>query len=59
MGSLRLDFRYALRLIRNNPAFTAAVALILALGIGANAAIYSIVDAVLVESFPATMPMKS
>jgi len=52
MGSLRLDFRYALRLIGKNPAFTAIVVLILALGIGANAAIYSIVDAVLVESFP-------
>lgn len=52
MGSFRLDLRHALRLIRKNPSFTAIVVLILALGIGANAAIYSIVDAVLIQSLP-------
>ncbi|MGH9743389.1 MAG: ABC transporter permease [Candidatus Acidiferrum sp.] len=52
MGSLGLDLSYALRLIRKNPAFTAIIVLILALGIGANGAIYSVVDAVLVESLP-------
>jgi predicted permease len=52
MGSLRMDVRYALRLMRKNPTFTATVVLILALGIGANAAIYSVVDAVLMQSLP-------
>jgi predicted permease len=52
MGSFRLDLRQALRLIRKNPSFTTIVVLILALGIGANAAIYSVVDAVLIQSLP-------
>jgi len=56
MGSLRLDLRYALRLIRKNPAFTATVVLVLALGIGANAAIYSIVDDVIMRSLPGRNP---
>lgn len=49
---LRMELRYALRLMRKNPAFTATVIVILALGIGANAAIYSIVDAVLMQALP-------
>src|SRR5271170_699241 len=52
MGSFRLDLRYALRLICKNPSFTAIVVLILAIGIGANAAIYGVVDAVLIQSLP-------
>src|SRR5215467_6784320 len=41
------DVRYALRAMRANPVFTATAALSLALGIGANTAIYSFMDAIL------------
>ena len=50
------DLRYALRMIAKSPAFTMLAALSLALGIGANTAIYSFMDAILIRSMPVAKP---
>src|SRR5712692_3000338 len=50
------DIRYALRTMINNRAFTALAALSLALGIGANTAIYSFMDSILLRSLPVSDP---
>src|SRR5690348_5743239 len=54
-GYLR-DFRYALRALARTPAFTVAATLTLGLGIGANTAIFSLIETVVLRTLPLAAP---
>ena len=56
MSSLLQDLRYGVQMLLKQRAFTAIAVLTIAIGVGANTALFSVVDAVLLKKLPVTKP---
>src|SRR5947209_11061357 len=56
MRPFLFDLRYAARILRKSPGFSLIVIFVLALGIGANSAVFSVIDAVLLRGLPFRNP---
>jgi hypothetical protein len=58
MDRITSDLRFGLRQLRLNPTFTAVAVLSLALGIGANTAIFQLIDAIRLRTLPVQKPQE-
>jgi len=58
MGTLIQNLHYGFRILRKNPGFTVVATLTLALGIGANSAIFQLLDAVRLRTLPVNLPQQ-